>query len=183
MIGRLSIGWLVLVTLTTAFDEDSINRIQFGVLFERLPDFSAVNAEWMHSFIIPIPKTVKPDPFITRTGAIQETDWQKCMSRIIIHLLKVEETPSRNDSFNMGREINSSCEYHAQEIIHLFESYRDFHRTVKSTQDKIDSLLPPQLDLVKLTKIKREGPLLPFIGEITSSLFGLVTTSQINKVI
>ena len=173
----LSIGCLVLVTLAGAFDEDSINRIQYGILFERLSDFPVLSSDWIHSFVIPIPEIVKPDPFLLRARNITQTDWDKCLNVLVSHVMFHTEN---NRTLNIDPQ--SACAVHPREIILLLESYKSFVQTVIFSQDKMNSLLPPELDLAKMSK-KREGPILPFIGEITSSLFGLATTGQINKVI
>ena len=175
---------IVIVTVISqscAFNEEDINRIQYGIIFKRLTDFHPVSSHWFHTFSIKLPDLTKQDLIFTRKGG-QQTNWKRCLMNVVSFIGDNRALLDRAllDRVQNGPEDNDTCNRHFRTITHLVRQNQISLASTNQLLTKIESLLPREVDTQHRTGRNSRAPL-EFIGDISEFMFGTVSQKSYRK--
>ena len=145
--------YLLTMPMVQAQDSpDTVNRINYGVVFHNRGVLHYGEQSWLHSFVINLPKIPK------------ESD------------MSLDICVDRHDVAFHSKGKSNSCKI-IQPIIRAINEVRlDTMEYVKDLNDQMLTMLP-HTPLTGVIRSRRS--LLPFIGDWSSSLFGTATVRQV----
>ena len=170
---------------SAASDRDVV-RINHGLNFKFVDEFVRISGHWSHSYVIPIPKdtfeSTHQDVILAHKRGDKVKSWlDRCLSRIY------HESEGRPD-LNVGNLANhdltssvSLCGMYESVIHQVVRMVKEDHALIKQQLRSIADLLPPDLNLRNPSPKKPRG-LLDFVGEISSSLFGIATDRHVAQI-
>jgi hypothetical protein len=159
-----------------------ILRVNHGLNFKFIKEFTPISGYWYHSFIVPVPQDVfnstKNDIILGDKSENSRRRWlDECLNR---QFNEMEGHPEKNgvgSSDVVGRQ--SLCVKYAPMIRRMLKMVKDDHVLLKKKIRSINELLP--LDIENLANKEKRG-VLDVVGDIGHSLFGFATDRQIKVV-
>ena len=163
----------------SCFEEQDINRLQFGIVLKRLTDFYPISSHWFHTFSLKLPDTTRQSsifatPKSTKNGP---TNWQRCLLHAVSYIGDNKKT---YDSMVNQPTSNDTCHRHYRTIIHLVRRNQLALESTNQLLEKIRSLLPKQASEQENKNRNKRAPLEIF-GDFGEFMFGSVSQKTYMK--
>ena len=169
----------VLLLVAGGMDERNmdVSRINYGVRFNYLRTVRVVNGVYRHSFNFEIPT----EPFHGRHHAVTHgfeanIGW---LTNCFHYWDLVAHPGHGQEKGRPHQQTNGSslCVKHSAEIVQLLKVAKEDHDQLDGIVAEINSLLP----LPVFGRAKSKRSLIPLIGRVASSLFGMATDAHLSQ--
>lgn len=161
-------------------------RLNHGVNFKFVAEYTPVIKEWIHSYMVHIPQDVLSIHDDIIMGDKRE---DKRSSWLDVCLLRVTNEMNNRADLNVGPLANpdvsragSLCVKFSPMIMQVIKTIKDDHRLLRQQLRAISDLLPPALEPPTLNSTRGSRAILGFLGDLGSSLFGIATNKQVNQI-